>query len=101
MSTSRGTWPRRSRWSRGRWANPGAGARTAAESARPKGKALTEAIAAVIGEIAPDNPDGFNAEDKPAIGPLEKKLGFEVSPAERDAAWAAYRDANPDLFKGG
>jgi len=60
------------------------------EPARPKGKALEEAIASVFKDLDPENEDHFTKSGKPVVGEIEKRLGFDVTPEERDAVWAKH-----------
>lgn len=46
-------------------------------------------IIAAIGQLNPDNPKHFRTDGMPAVGALEKALGFQISAAERDKAWKA------------
>ena len=66
---------------------------------KPTGKALTAAIVAKIGEFDPGSAEAFNRDGKPAVVQLERALGFDINEAERDAAWEAFQQQNPDLFK--
>ena len=68
-----------------------------AAPAKPKGEALTAAIGEAIPKL--DEEDDFGASGAPSVKALERVLGFDISAEERNVAWAAYRDANPDLFR--
>ena len=49
-------------------------------------------IIAAIGELDPDNPEHFTKGGKPEVKALEAILGFDITAAERDAAWAAFQE---------
>lgn len=46
-------------------------------------------IIAAIGKLDPDNRRHYRSDGLPAVATLEKLLGFNITPAERDAAWKA------------
>lgn len=47
------------------------------------------AITAAIGQIDPNNPDLWLKDGKPDAAAISDILGWQVSAAERNAAWAA------------
>jgi hypothetical protein len=54
---------------------------------RPEGAELTEAITAAIAKLDPD--EDFTSKGLPSVPALEKKLGYQITSAERNAAWAS------------
>ena len=63
-------------------------------SPRPKPKdyeALMDAIKTAIGELDPDAPEQWTADDKPRVKDIEDLLGFDITETERDEAWELYQ----------
>ncbi len=55
---------------------------------KPTGAALDAAIAAVILDLDPQ--EDVNRDGTPSVPALEKHLGYDITAAERDAAWDAF-----------
>jgi len=69
---------------------PGRAPRPATGAPRkPAGEALTQAISEAILTLDPENEDAWTGGGKPSVHALSAVLGYEVTAAERDAAWAA------------
>lgn len=65
---------------------------SAPETKKPKGKKeLIAAIGDAAGKLDPKNEDHFTTSGKPSTHALEKQLGYDISAAERDEAWAAVK----------
>lgn len=62
------------------------------EDLRPEGDALMAAIAAAVGELDAESDDHFTKDDVPKVEALERVLGYGISAAERDAAWATVNE---------
>ncbi len=56
----------------------------------PKEVDIDEAIDA-IAHLDPDDNDCWTKTGKPQVGPLEDYLGYDISAADRDAAWEQYQ----------
>lgn len=67
---------------------------------KPTGKDLDAALAGVIKTLDLKDPEPWTGTGAPSVAVLEKILGYDVTAAERDAAWDAVRKENPDLFGG-
>ena len=57
---------------------------------KPKGDDLTAAIAGAIKGL---DKKTFGADGKPDVKALEAALGYDITAAERDAAWASIQPA--------
>lgn len=62
----------------------------ASETKKPVGPALSEAIAAAIPDL--DESEDFTVSGVPSVPALTRALGYDISGAERDAAWMAYQE---------
>lgn len=58
------------------------------EPVKPEGEALTEAIVAAIKALDLGDEENRTAAGKPQVSALELALGYEITAADRDAAWA-------------
>lgn len=58
---------------------------------KPDGKKLNEALVAAMDGLDPE--EDFTGQGKPSTAALSEKLGYVVTGAERDAAWAAHEKA--------
>ena len=61
-----------------------------AEEPGPKEVDIDEVIDA-IDHLDPDDPDRWTKTGKPQVVPLEDYLGYDISAAQRDAAWEQYQ----------
>ena len=60
-----------------------------AGAAKPQGDELHAAIQDAIGRLDPADSTKWTKGGKPDVKALEKLLGFDITAAERDSAWAA------------
>lgn len=74
-----------------RWGEVKGPAIAAAKPAKPEGEALMGAIAEVIKDLDQDSEEHFTKSGAPIVSAIEKVLGYDITAAERDAAWAAIK----------
>lgn len=61
----------------------------ASKAARPARPAdPSELLAAIVAVLDPNDKSLFNKDGRPSVKALEGKLGYQISEAERDTAWA-------------
>lgn len=65
----------------------------AATHKKPSGEALTAAIVPAINTLDAGIPEHFTRAGLPNVVAIEKVLGYDISMAERDAAWARVKTA--------
>jgi len=55
----------------------------------PEGNPTLDALGLVVEE---GNPDDFGRDGTPKVKAIEKILGYDISAADRDVAWAAFQE---------
>ena len=68
------------------------GAVTAVKDIAPDSGERAAAIQTAIANLDPENTENWLKDGRPTAGPLSAALGFTVSAADRDAAWAAFQE---------
>lgn len=58
-------------------------------------------LASAIARLDPENPDHFTSSNKPQVDALTQLLGWPVTAAERDEAWAQFQISRENVLKEG
>ncbi len=54
-----------------------------------------EAIMEAINALSPTSETFWNKDGRPAVAAIERVLGYDISVADRDAAWDVYQERAP------